>query len=164
MATVNQESKKKMSNGKKILIGVGVIVLIGLIGSQLEAKNEKSNPNSENNKLPPAQAEKEDIAKNTVTAKDLTASYEANEVNADETYKGKMFYVSGIVTDIKKDMLGDIYVTLEGDQTFRQVQCYFDNKETASKLSKGMNVTFKGKCDGLMMNVLMKDCELTSVN
>ena len=164
MTTGNQEAKKKMSIGKKILIGVGVVLLIGIIGSQLEAKNEKPNQNSENNALPPVQAEKEDITKNTIPAKDLTASYEANEVNADENYKGKTFYVSGKITDIKKDMLDDIYVTLEGDQTFREVQCYFDDKATASKLSKGMNVTFKGKCDGLMMNVLMKDCQLTSIN
>jgi hypothetical protein len=43
---------------------------------------------------------------------------------------------------------------------FREVQCYFDDKTTASQLEKGMRVTFFGKCDGLMMNVLMKDCKL----
>ncbi len=31
---------------------------------------------------------------------------------------------------------------------------------TASQLQKGMRVTFQGKCDGLMMNVLMKNCVL----
>jgi hypothetical protein len=56
--------------------------------------------------------------------------------------------------------MNDIYVTLEGSEMFRQVQCYFDDKETASKLEKGMRVTFYGKCDGLMINVLMKNCKL----
>lgn len=96
----------------------------------------------------------------TFTAPRLTASYEDNEVRADENFKGKVFYVEGIVSDIKKDIMDDIYVTLEGDQMFRDVQCYFDDKNTAAQLQKGMRVTFKGKCDGLMMNVLMKNCEL----
>lgn len=96
----------------------------------------------------------------TIKAPNLTANYEANEVKADENFKGKSFYVEGVVRDIKKDIMGDIYVILEGDQMFRDVQCYFDDKNTASQLQKGMRVTFYGKCDGLMMNVLMKNCEL----
>jgi len=96
----------------------------------------------------------------TITAKNLTANYEANEVQADENFKGKTFFVEGTVSDIKKDIMDDIYVTLEGDEMFRQVQCFFDDKNTASQLQKGMRVTFQGKCDGLMMNVLMKNCVL----
>ena len=113
-----------------------------------------------------AKAEKEkqleEIKKNTISAKQLTAAYIANEVNADNNFKGKTFYVSGRVADIKKDIMDKIYVTLEGDEMFREVQCYFDDNETASKLQKGMKVTFKGECDGLMMNVLMKNCELVA--
>jgi hypothetical protein len=96
----------------------------------------------------------------TISAPNLAASYEANEVQADNNFKGKTFFVEGVVTDIKKDIVDDIYVILEGDQMFRDVQCFFNDAETASKLRKGMKVTFKGTCDGLMMNVLMKNCEL----
>lgn len=94
----------------------------------------------------------------TIKAPNLTASYDENEVKADENFKGKTFFVEGTVRDIKKDILDDIYVILEGDQMFRDVQCFFDDKNTASQLQKGMRVTFQGKCDGLMMNVLMKNC------
>jgi hypothetical protein len=96
----------------------------------------------------------------TIKAPNLTASYDENEVKADENFKGKTFYVEGTVSDIKKDIMDDIYVILEGDQMFRDVQCFFDDKNTASQLKKGMRVTFQGKCDGLMMNVLMKNCVL----
>jgi hypothetical protein len=111
-----------------------------------------------------AKVEKEnelaEIKKNTISAPDLTAAYEANEVNADNNFKGKTFYVSGTVTDIKKDIMDDIYVILQGSEMLRDVQCYFDDKETAAQLHKGMKVTFKGTCDGLMMNVQMKNCVL----
>lgn len=42
----------------------------------------------------------------------------------------------------------------------REVQCYFDNEDIAADFKRGQRATFKGKCDGLMMNVLMKDCTL----
>ena len=111
----------------------------------------------ENEKAKVAYKERED---QTIKAPNLTASYEENEVKADENFKGKTFFVEGTVRDIKKDIMDDIYVVLEGDQMFRDVQCFFDDKNTASQLQKGMRVTFQGKCDGLMMNVLMKNCVL----
>ncbi len=160
-----QKTKKKTSLGKKILIGVGIFIIIGIIGSSLDKdkKDASSSTSSEPAvQLTPAQ-QAEEIKKQTISAKDLTASYEANEVSADNNFKDKTFYVSGTVTDIKKDIMDNIYVTLEGDQMFRQVQCFFEDKETAGKLQKGMEVVFKGRCEGLMMNVLMKDCELISV-
>ncbi|NII28758.1 hypothetical protein HB364_26995 [Pseudoflavitalea sp. X16] len=151
----------------KILIGVGILVLIGVIGAQLDDKKETASiASSATAELTQAQkdsvkkAEEEAIKKNTITAKQLTAAYADNEVSADNNYKDKSFYVSGTITDIKKDILDNIYVTLEGNEMFRQVQCYFEDKETAGKLQKGMKATFQGKCDGLMINVLMKDCVL----
>ena len=96
----------------------------------------------------------------TIKATELTALYEENEVNADENYKGRTFYVEGIVEDIKKDIMDQIYVSLEGDQMLSAVQCFLDGKSTAINLRKGMRVTFQGKCDGLMFSVLMKNCVL----
>ncbi len=102
-----------------------------------------------------------EIKKNTITSQQLIQVYEENEVYADNNLKGKVFYVTGEVTSIKKDILDNIYVTLDGgDGTFRDVQCYFDNPKIAGDLKKGIKAMFKGKCDGLMGNVLMKECEL----
>jgi len=164
-------SPKKMSTGKKVLIGFGILVLIGLIGSLLDKKDPQASINAEANaNLTQAQKDSiekvklEEIKKNTITATQLIAEYEANEVSADNTFKGKTFYVAGTVLDIKKDILGKIYVILDGGNIIRRVQCYFEDAETAGKMSKGMEVTFKGKCSGLMMNVVMKECELISAN
>jgi hypothetical protein len=164
-------SPKKMSTGKKVLIGLGILVVIGLIGNALGKKDSQASINGEANaNLTQAQkdsiekAKLEEIKKNTITATQLIAEYEANEVSADNTFKGKTFYVAGTVLDIKKDVLGKIYVILDGGNIVRRVQCYFEDAETAGKMSKGMEVTFKGTCSGLMMNVLMKDCQLVSAN
>jgi len=99
--------------------------------------------------------------KNTISAADLYANYEANEVSADENFKNKTFYVTGIVEEIKKDFMDDIYVTLKTGQMFSYVNCYFDDKKVAAKLKKGQRVTFKGKCKGMVVTlVTMKDCEI----
>ena len=101
-----------------------------------------------------------EIAANTIDAPSLVGAYMQNEVKADQNFKGKTFYVSGTVDQISKDIMDNIYVTLEGDGVIRSVQCYLDDADVAANLNKGEQVVIKGKCDGLMMNVQMKDCSL----
>lgn len=172
METTPNSPKKKMSTGKKVLIGVGILILIGAIGSMMDKDKDRNTLKSETptaeltqaQKDSIAKAEQEEIKKNTITSTQLIAEYEANEVSADNNFKGKTFYVAGTVADIKKDVLGHIYVILSTDNIVRRVQCYFEDAETAAKLGKGMQVTFLGRCEGLMMNVLMKDCKLVAAN
>ena len=167
-----EQQKKKMGIGKKILIGFGILIVIGIIGNYLDPKKQSDKVETNATEQNFTQEQKDsikkseiaEIKKNTYSAQELIASYEENEVNADNNFKGKTLYVGGVIEEIKKDIVDDIYVTLKGSDGLRQVQCYFDNKEIAAKLQKGMNVVFKGKCDGLMMNVIMKDCELVPLD
>jgi len=94
-----------------------------------------------------------------ISAIDLTSEYVANEVKADHDFKGKQIIVTGIITDIKKGITDNIYVVLKGSERSRSVQCYYDNEEEALTLKKGMQVSFRGKCDGLWVNVILNNCE-----
>lgn len=106
-------------------------------------------------------AELEARKKNTVTAENLVQHYVNNEVRADGIFKDKTFYVEGVIADIGKDIMNNIYVTLDGPSgDFRKVQCFFNDADMAAQLEKGYTVAFEGRCSGLMMNVLMKDCQL----
>ena len=96
----------------------------------------------------------------TVSAKDLFYAYQQNEVSADNNFRDKWFYVEGAVDDVKKDIMDDIYVTLKTGEIFGSVQCFLDDADIASQLKKGQKITIYGKCSGLMMNVLMKDCKV----
>ena len=98
----------------------------------------------------------------TVSAVRLYADYDSNEVAADQKYKGKTLLVSGTVNDIGKDIMGTMYVTLVGHGVIGQVQCFFAKSHAGelAGLSKGMSVSVKGRCDGKMMNVMMKGCTL----
>ncbi|RYE04887.1 MAG: hypothetical protein EOP33_08245 [Rickettsiaceae bacterium] len=125
-----------------------------------EAEKKKMTAEYEAKYKAQAEQEAKERADQTIGARQLVDLYQENEVKADKDFKGKTFYVQGTVSEIKKDVMDDIYVTLEGDGMLREVQCYFDNEDIAADFKKGQRVTFKGKCDGLMMNVLMKDCTL----
>ncbi|WP_437896743.1 OB-fold protein [Sorangium sp. So ce124] len=102
-----------------------------------------------------------------VDIKKLLGEYHDNEVRADGAFKGKLVQVTGLVGDVKKDITGSIYVTV-GTGTMLEIptlQCFVAEGETgaAAALSKGQKVTVRGRVDGLMMNVLVKDCEINPV-
>lgn len=96
----------------------------------------------------------------TITATQLFKEYEDNEVLADKRYKDKYFYVEGVIGDIGRDILDDIYVVLKTNNLMFGVQCYIEDEELVAQLKKGMKITVYGKCDGLLGNVGMKDCKL----
>lgn len=92
----------------------------------------------------------------------LLADYKSNEIRADGLYKDKWIQVTGVVGDVKKDILNDPFVTVGTGAQFEipVLQCTLSKAavERASRLSKGDAITIRGKVSGLMMNVLAKDC------
>ncbi len=97
-----------------------------------------------------------------VNINSILKAYESNEVGADNQYKGRYIEVTGLIGDIKKDILDNLYVTIGTGKQFEipQIQAFFDDSMNSQlgQLRKGNNITITGKVDGLMMNVLMKDC------
>ncbi|MDQ0592726.1 hypothetical protein QFZ37_001095 [Chryseobacterium ginsenosidimutans] len=97
-----------------------------------------------------------------ITTSELYRAYEANEVSADEHYKGEKMAVTGIVGNIGKDILDNPYISLKVDY-FQFVNCYFSDKNNKiiSQISKGQKVTIIGECAGLTLtDVVVQDCEL----
>jgi hypothetical protein len=95
-----------------------------------------------------------------VFARQLSADYIANEIKADNTYKGRTVVVTGTIQEITRGITGNIYVVLTGSNRMRTVFCYFDDEEKAARLKKGQEVSFKGICEGLLMSVIVNNCQL----
>ncbi len=95
-----------------------------------------------------------------VSAAELVEAYESNELAAEKKYEGKVVEITGVVGDIKKDILDKAYVTLgTGKQLeIRQVQCFLADGVDATELNKGDQVTLTGRVDQLMMNVIVRNC------
>jgi hypothetical protein len=88
----------------------------------------------------------------TVSANQLIEAYKANELAADDKYKGKPLIVSGRLSDIS-ETLGSLQADLAGnnDLEFINVKCSFndDQRQSLSALKKGSTVTFSGTGDGM---------------
>lgn len=97
-----------------------------------------------------------------IYARSLAKDYNANEVAADNKYKGKMVAVTGVVTQISKDVAGDVFVALSaGDNVFEGVQAYLDSKSgvEAATLSKGQKIGLVCRVDGMMIGqVILREC------
>ncbi len=135
--------KKPLSAGKVILGLIAFFILVGIF----------SNPGKKSITSTPALPIDPDT---------LFSEYEANEVRADEKYKGKRIQVSGYVDSIGKDIVDDIYITLKTKNPIFKVQCFFDKSQTnaLASLKKDSFVMVTCRCNGKFGNVLLKDCAL----
>lgn len=99
-----------------------------------------------------------------VTAPALFAAYDANEISADDKFKGKMLAVTGKIDSIGKDILDTMYLTLSNGEEFAimGVQAFFEDDagKQLARLTKGQKVTVLCRCDGKLGNVMLKECSL----
>jgi hypothetical protein len=101
-----------------------------------------------------------------LTAEELCKEYDANEVKADDTYKGKPIVVTGKIGDIgKTDVMDTIYVLLDDEKnySFVSVQCEFPDSQSdaVANLEIGSQVKIIGTCEGegdVIENVILTGC------
>ncbi len=90
-----------------------------------------------------------------ISAVKLYKDYKANEVAADEKYKGKILEVTGTIDEISVT-LGTIFVSLLVDEYgLETVKGMFSDKYKSkiAELKKGQKITIKGVCDGLTLGI-----------
>lgn len=100
----------------------------------------------------------------SVTWRDVVDDYEENTIAADGKYKDQYLKMSGTVSDIGREILGQPYVTFERDVT-HGIRVTFDKSEEdkIAKLSKGSTITIVGRCAGELLTgtVDMNNCYIT---
>lgn len=135
---------------------------LGAIGAAKKGSN--SSGETASTRSPAAQARP---APRLVEIRTLLAEYADNEVRADSDFKDQVIQTAGIVDDIKKDIMNSVYVTLGTGRQFEipQIQCFITDEQVkkAANLSKGTKIGIRGRVEGLMMNVLVRDCEFVDL-
>lgn len=139
-----KRSPHGMSTGRKILWGSAAgILLIGAIGSSSShrtsgaaASSSSSSSSSSDEASPAAPAV-------TVDAEKLWADYDANEVAADNTYKGKTLQVTGTIASIDKNFMNDMIIHLKAHDAFSTTMAELKSSEAgkAASLAKGARIT-----------------------
>ena len=138
----------------------GLVVACGVlaaIGKNASTSSTGSGPVS-------GQAPSRPSAK-TVQIKEILSAYKGNELRADGQYKDQVVEIQGgKVDDVKKDILDSPYITIGTGAAFEipQIQCMLESNQAskAANLNKGEKITVRGQVSGLMMNVLVRDCEI----
>jgi len=141
-----------------VLFGITAPKTLGTSETQINASSTFELSQKQKDSI--AQKEVQTRRENTLTSGQLIAAYSKNEVAADKSFKGASFYVTGYVEHVGKDIMDNSYVTLKSNDGIRSVQCFVDDLDALAKIQEDQKITVYGKCDGLMMNVLMKDCKL----
>jgi hypothetical protein len=101
----------------------------------------------------------------TVDATELWRAYDANEVAADNQWKGKQIIITGEVAGISKDFTDAIIIQLRSPNEFMPTQAYV--KETsapkAATLQKHQKIVLTCTCTGkIMASPVLRDCVIRS--
>lgn len=132
------------------LAALAIAILLGC-----EKSSTPSSTSSQAKGLPPPEV--------TVSFPQLLLDYSTNEVAADNKYKGKVLLVTGGgVERVGKDVSDKAFVVCFSGGS-RTGQFFFEDSAPLASLKPGQQVNIKGRCTGLMMNVILEDCELVPV-
>jgi tRNA_anti-like len=147
--------QKGYTTKAKIVSFSWLVLSLIIIGAQ-----DGSGTISSSSSIVPATAPAASIMQ--VEIHDILSAYKNNEVGADNQFRGKIIQTTGIVSNIKKNIMDNLYVTLGTGAMFQipEVQAFFDDamNNQLGQLSKGSELTVVCRIEGLMMNVLAKDC------
>lgn len=149
----------------KMLTGIGALILFGALVNAIGGTSQNQPSSSVSSGAPQAAVPaKEPPQAIKVSASDLMAEYDANEIAADAKYKGKLLEVSGTISDIGKDILDNPYIALKTQEAFSSVQCMLKDseKDRASSLAKGTQIIVQGTDGGKLLNVFVRDCVILS--
>lgn len=156
------EKGKSWVKRHPILTTIGVLFVIGLIGSSLDkSPDTKTTPDRTSSVQTETKKESESIK---VTSSAMVKEYIANEVSADTKYKGKLVEISGTIKDIGKDIVDTPYIIIESNPSdyFTQIQCMFSKSdiETVGSLQKNTAVVAQGEVSGKLGNILIRECKI----
>jgi hypothetical protein len=152
--------KKNPTGQKTSLVAMGCLVLLVLLVIGVVTFSTGSRSSISTNQSHQARLAARPVV-GSVTAMTLWRQYEANEVSADNYYKGRVFRVSGTVQSIDKDFLDNIVVRLESPNEFMSTSATIDGSGAtrAAQLRKGDHVVLtcvvKGRIIG---SPVLDDC------
>ncbi len=103
---------------------------------------------------PAPKAENQDALK--VDAKALFNDYAKSNAHGDSLYLGKWLEVTGTVQSVDTNQDGKKIMILETGDMMSAVMCVMRDKNETSE--KGKAVVIRGKCTGLVNDVVVNDC------
>jgi len=143
---------------------LGLLVAIGAPASTPGTGNKPVAAQATASSAAPAVAAAPAEPLKSYTASQVATSYDENTVAADILFKGKRVQVTGRITDINTDFMGNPYLVLAGTNQFMGPQFKFDKSDMSvmATLKKGasVKVVCTGKGD-VVKTPMFEDCEMS---
>ncbi len=138
-----------------------MLAIVGYAMSAMDEKKKHGGGSSPNASSTRAAAEVAEDAI-TVSSDRLQKDYSANEVNADNLYRGHLLRVTGAVQAVKKDFMDDVYVVLWTTNEFEGVHANFKGDGNGlAGVSPGDHIAVRCRGDNVIMgSPMLKDCIL----
>ncbi len=101
----------------------------------------------------------------SLRATDLYKAFAADEAKANTLYLDKVLQVQGVVKEILTDDQGGKVLVLESGDMFG-INCTIDSSQSQvlTAVKPGNQVTLKGICNGMLMDVVLVKCVLVHEN
>lgn len=135
------------------------LAIFGAAISSAPYENYKERAQTEASSGKPAYIDLSEAITMDVPAATLFKAYEANEVAADDSYKGKQLAVAGTVAAISKDFTDAVYVELDTGNQFASIHARDLDPAVAAGLSKGQRITVVCEGAGLVLgSPMLSNC------
>jgi tRNA_anti-like len=96
------------------------------------------------------------------TAEQYDADYDANEVAADQKYKGKKILLTGVIESINEDFKGGAYLVLKASNPFMGVHAELNSRGKAGASAMAKGTTIYLVCDSgtrIMGSATARNCQ-----
>lgn len=99
----------------------------------------------------------------SISASALFIDYETDEAAANERYLGKTLELTGTIREISiQEETGQATIYLEAGGILGGVSCEMAADQQLAKAKPGEEVTIKGICSGLLMDVVLNRCVIVN--
>jgi hypothetical protein len=144
-------------------IGAGSVVVVLMMIWLLTPRPADIGPVGPNTNLPVVIAARPE-QELSLNAGELLQKYRFDEAEADRLYRGSILRVTGYVAIIGRTGEDRMFIELKEGNKFAitTVQCYFRFKDWGdlTGVQQGDTLTVRGRCDGRIGNVILKDCRV----
>lgn len=152
------EKKPSWFARHKILTGILVIVIVGMIG---KSSGGSSSTGSSTTSSPTPQATQE-ISYEKVDTKAMIGEFDANQLSAESKYKDKYVEFRGVIKNISEDIASNPYLSIEppsaGDYYMgTTIKCSFKSKDALMNVQNKQTVTLRGQVKSQTLGIISLD-------
>ncbi len=99
-----------------------------------------------------------------ITSTELFSAFDENTDAAYEQYGNQVIEITGSIIELGQEITGEYYVGLEGGIIYN-VKCNFQTTEQdkVKDLVEGQEISVKGYCRELIMDLIVDDCQLLTI-